>query len=141
MERRSQEGHRPDASNYLNGIWQVYQAIGRSVIDYNLPNDIDNFDHLSNIFWEIGHDVSFLVDQFGDRGLVDEEPGWLGIEGIRVGDSGFVSFEPSEHLAKKPQIQDCSPNELVKLYLNYVREKAGFFTRRARYGEAFRPSG
>ncbi len=92
-------------------------------------------------FHQLGFNVGFLTSEFRDRGLIDEEGSWLGIEKKVLKKTGKMLFEPSDLLASKPPIQDCSPEELVKLYVYYLQGKSNFFARQFEYGTSFKRDG
>ena len=118
--------------------FQVYIAIGNAVIHYvSIKDFVTSFNELSQKFRSLGKEVAFLTREYQDRGIIDEEGSWLGLKTTeydsiekRVRDI----FKPVPHLSQMTPIKDCSPDELMKLYLDYTSGKAEFFARTYKYG-------
>ncbi len=113
-----------------------YIDAGEGLLDYHfgMSDDTEYFAELVETFSQLGQNVAFLVDEYDDRGLADEEPAWLGHRKAEVADAGTRNFDPNSTLLEMPYMADMDQEELNTLHMHYVEGKEQYFRNQFDYG-------
>lgn len=109
--------------------FETYIEMGRQIINYcGLNKDTSYFSELELKVRGMGVDVAFLVSNYKDRGLIDEEQTWLGFCRDKD-DCSALNFTPSKFISNLEAIKDCSQKELDKLFSLYTIGKEAYFSK------------
>lgn len=143
-----EEKPREDIEEDLQRIWDdnisdedadytEYISAGEDILNYHMgmvPGDIELFDELNQAFYSMGQNAAWLTKENEDRGIVDEEPVWLGHLTPTVGDATSSDYSPSKELLEMPYMDELTDNELQTLHVKYMEGKNQEFQSQWDYG-------
>jgi len=141
FNRRVEERRARHADSDQGDQHRVYIEMGKDLVGMTVAQGNKNIDELYQRFQWLGNDVGYLMETFGDKGLVDESFLWLGRMIPNPQNPAEEIFEPAKHLLEvAPVISELTPQEQLGCYVRFLKGQVEFSQRNAVYGKAFTPN-